>query len=414
MRKIKFNIVERIKSIFPRTNRIRAETTTTSTSNPIIVRFAKWVGKTFWGIDNSTLSTNETIFSIISRLSNTFASLPIKLYQKYEVIDNDVSDLVGNSPNPNMTSFEFHSKLETDRNATGNGYALIQRDIRLNPVTLTPIPSQYVMPFINEDDGSLWYEVKMKGVPRYVFNTEMIHVKHITGSTRLAGISPIAVLTNALKYDKAIQEFSLKEMDKIDSFKVKYDANIDDDGKQAIIDNLKGFIADNGGALFEENGTTIEEIQRTYNAADILNSEKISRTKMANVFNVPVSFVNETEGQSYSNNEQVMIQYVQMRLNPDVRQYEQEYKRKLLNPQQRKQGFYWKFSVNALLRGDMAARTAFYQSAVRTGYMKPDEIRVLEDLPPEGGNASKLWVSGDLYPIDMDPTQRKGGETSGK
>ncbi len=408
MRKIKFNIVKKIKSILPGSNRIRAETTT---SNPVITRFAKWVGRKFWGIDNSTLNTNETIFSIISRLSNTFASLPIKLYEKYEVLDNNISDLISNSPNPNMTSFEFHSKIETDRNETGNGYALMQRDIRLNPVALIPIPSQYVMPFINLDDGLLWYEIRMRGAPRYVFNTEMIHVKHITGSRRLTGISPIAVLTNALKYDKAIQEFSLKEMDKIDSFKVKYDANLEDEKKQAIIDNLKEFIADNGGALFEENGISIDEIKRNYNAADVLNSEKISKTKMANVFNVPVAFVNETD-QNFD--EQTMIQYVQMCLTPTVRQYEQEYNRKLLNPVQRNQSFYFKFSVNALLRGDMAARTAFYQSAVRTGYMKPDEIRILEDYPPEGGNANKLWVSGDLYPMDLDPTQRKGGSDSGE
>lgn len=403
----KINIFRKIKSIF-KSNRIRAETSTVLASQ----RFSKWIGRTFWGIDNSTLSNNELIFSIISRLSNTFASLPIKVYQKYEEMDNDISDLVGNSPNPNMTSFEFHQKLETDRNEYGNGYALIERDIRLNPIALIPIPAYYVTPLINTDDGSLWYQVNINGKTTYIYNTEIIHVKHITGSARLAGISPIDVLTNALKYDKAVQEFSLKEMDKVDSFKVKYEANLDDDKRQAIIDNLKQFITDNGGALFEENGVTIDEIQRGYTSADTINSEKITKAKMANVFNIPVAFVNDTDGQSYSSNEQLMIQYVQMHLTPVIRQYEQEYKRKLLNPLQKSQGLYFKFSVNALLRGDTAARTAFYQSAVRTGYMKPDEIRALEDYPPEGGNADKLWISGDLYPIDMDPSLRKGGNSS--
>lgn len=373
------NFFKRVKNIF-KSNRIRAETI----SVPISQRFTNWVGRTFWGVDNSSLSNNELIFSIISRLSNTFASLPIKIYQQYQIINNDISDLVSNSPNPNMTSFEFHQKMETDRNEYGNAYALIERDIRLNPVSLIPVPAYYVTPIINSADGSLWYEVNINGKTTYVYNTEIIHVKHITGSSRLAGISPIKVLTNALKYDKAVQEFSLREMDKIDSFKVKYDANMEEPKKQAIIDNFKAFIADNGGALFEENGTEITELQRGYNAADMLNSEKITRTKMANVFNVPVAFVNDTDGQSYSSNEQVMIQYVQMRLTPDVRQYEQEYNRKLLNPVQRAQGLYFKFSINALLRGDTASRTAYYQSAVRTGYMKPDEVRVLEDLPPEG------------------------------
>jgi hypothetical protein len=39
--------------------------------------------------------------------------------------------------------------------------------------------------------------------------------------------------------------------------------------------------------------------------------------------------------------------------------------------------------------------------------MAPDEVRQLEDLPPRGGKAADLWISGDMYPIEMDPTLRK-------
>lgn len=125
------------------------------------------------------------------------------------------------------------------------------------------------------------------------------------------------------------------------------------------------------------------------------------------MFNVPVSFLNDGEVQAYTSNEQVMIQFVQMTLTPIVRQYEHEFNRKLLTEHERKQGYYFKFSLGGLLRGDTAARTAYYQSGIRNGYLKQDEIRMYEDLPPEGGNANKLWVSGDLYPIDMDPAERK-------
>ena len=46
--------------------------------------FDNWQGRTFWGVDNGKLATNETIFSVISRLSNTLSSLPIKLYKNYD------------------------------------------------------------------------------------------------------------------------------------------------------------------------------------------------------------------------------------------------------------------------------------------------------------------------------------------
>lgn len=375
--------------------------------------FSSWFGRRFWGIDNSKLATNETIFSVISRLANTLSSLPLKLHKDFDVVLNQAADVVINNPNPNMSGFELINKLEVSRNETGNGYAIIMRDIRMQPEALVPIDSAYVTPFINMDDNNLWYEVRGTDGTYYFHNMNMFHVKHITGVSRWKGISPIDVLKNTLEYDKAVQEFSLSEMQKKDSFILEYGANVDAEKRQRIIDDFRRFYQENGGILFQEPGVTVKDIERKYFASDTLASERITRSRVANVFNVPVSFLNDTEGQSYSSNEQMMIQFVQMTLTPIVRQYEHELNRKLLTVDERKAGFYFKFNLGGLLRGDTAARTQFYQVMLRSAGMKPDEVRQLEDLPPIGGNANKLWISGDLYPIDMDPTQRKGVSASG-
>lgn len=376
--------------------------------------FSSWFGRKFWGIDNAKLATNETIFSVISRLSNTVASLPLKLYKDYDTVFNQVSDVVMNEPNPNMTGFEWINKIEVSRNETGNGYAAIVRDIRFQVEALIPIESAYVTPFINRDDNNLWYEVRGIEGTYYIHNMNMFHVKHITGISRWKGICPIDVLRNTLEYDKAVQEFSLSEMQKKDSFILDYATQVDSDKRQKIIDDFKRFYQENGGILFREPGVNIEEMERKYFASDTLASERITRSRVANVFNVPVSFLNDTEGQSYSSNEQLMIQFVQMTLTPIARQYEQEMNRKLLNKAERQSGYYFKFNMSGLLRGDTAARTQFYQMMLRSGGLTPDEVRELEDKPPKGGSASQLWISGDLYPIDMDPTQRKGVKNSGK
>lgn len=375
---------------------------------------SNWFGRRFWGIDNSKLATNETIFSVISRLANTLSSLPLKLYKDYDVVINQAADVVINNPNPNMSGFDLINKLEVSRNETGNGYAVIMRDIRLQPEQIVPIDSAYVTPFINTDDNNLWYEVRGTDGTYYFHNMNMLHVKHITGASRWVGINPLNVLKNTLDYDKAVQEFSLSEMQKKDSFILEYGANVDTDKRQRIIDDFRRFYQENGGILFQEPGVTVKDIERKYFASDTLASERITRSRVANVFNVPVSFLNDTEGQSYSSNEQMMIQFVQMTLTPIVRQYEQELNRKLLTPEERKAGYYFKFNLGGLLRGDTSARTQFYQAMLRSGVLSPDEVRRLEDVPPRGGAADQLWISGDLYPIDMDPRDRKGGDKSGK
>src|SRR5690606_18521866 len=224
----------------------------------------------------------------------------------------------------------------------------------------------------------------------------------------LLGINPIKVLTNSIRFDKAVREFSLKEMESAPmSFILKYGANVDDEKRQRVINDFKRFYHENGGVLFQEPGVEIQELDRKYVAADTFVTERITRSRVANVFNMPVTMLNDTEGQSYSSNEQLMRMFVDLTLMPIVRQYEQEFNRKLLTPAERKAGYYFKFNTKALLRADTKTQAEYYTKAIRSGWMSQDEVRQLEDLPPVGGNASKLWVSGDLYPIEVDPRDRK-------
>lgn len=373
--------------------------------------FNSWAGRTFWGIDNSQLATNETIFSVITRLSNTVSSLPLKMYKNHDVKNTDVSDLLID-PNGFMTGWELLNKMEVARNEHGNAYVLVVRDTLYQPTELVLLENSQLTPFIDSDTNDLWYEVRTNAATLFIHNSNMIHVKHITGASRMVGISPMAVLKNSLQYDKAVQEFSLSEMEKKDSFILKYGANVSNEKQQNVIDNFKRFYEENGGIIFQEPGVTIEKIPKNYTSADTLNAEKVTRTRVANVFNVPISFLNE-QGGSFSSNEQLMTQFVQMTLTPILKQYESEFNRKLLTKKQRRNGFYFKFSVNGLLRGDTAARTAFYQMMIRTAGMTPNEVRQLEDLPPSSlEQADELLVSGDLYPLKTPINERNGASTA--
>ena len=47
------------------------------------------------------------------------ASLPIKMYEDYKVINTDVSDLLTVTPNNSLSSFDFINQIETTRNEKG-------------------------------------------------------------------------------------------------------------------------------------------------------------------------------------------------------------------------------------------------------------------------------------------------------
>ena len=61
--------------------------------------------------------------------------------------------------------------------------------------------------------------------------------------------------------------------------------------------------------------------------------------------------------------------------------WEAEIARQLLGPIGR-QRYLAEHSVEGLLRGNPEARADFYGKAIASGWMTPDEVRRLENLPP--------------------------------
>lgn len=367
----------------------------------------------FRGKAGGELASNETIFAAVSRLSNSLAVLPIKLYKDYSPVNSELNDLVANAPNRNMTSFGFIRLLETLRNAHGNGYALKMYDRFYNVESLLILDPTRVDPVQEQDTKELWYMVRGDKGTYYVHNMDMIHISHIhTVQNGYKGISPIDVLRGTIDFDAAVRKFTLDQLDSSikASFILKMATHIGTDKKKEILNNFKEFYQENGGVIIQESGVEVKEINRNFIDSKVFDVEKITRSRVATVFNMPVTMVGETDGASYSSMEQMSLEFVTYTLLPIIRQYEQEFNRKLLTPQQRKQGLYFKFTVGALLRGDMATRGDFYFKMIRSGVFKPNEVRAWEELPPESGG-NKLHISGDLYPIDTPVEHRKGVST---
>ena len=253
--------------------------------------FKQWFGKTFFGIENSTLETNENIFSVVSRLSNTLSSLPFKKYLNYDQQFDEEMDRLVYYPNKNQTLDQIINVLEVSRDTNGNGYALIMRDIRGQLDMLIPFNPNYVEPVLEQNSNELWYVVNNEGKTYYFHNSDVIHVRHIAGNGNWKGISPIAVLKNSNDFDKAVREFSLKEMESLrDSFILTYASNVDEEKRAAVVEDFRRFYEENGGVLFQEPGVTIDEMERNFVATDMQITEGITRDRIANVYNVPSIF----------------------------------------------------------------------------------------------------------------------------
>lgn len=376
-------------------------------------RFKRWFSphNIYTRQSSNILANNETIFAAVSRLSNSLGSLPLKLLDKEyrQVYDHIAAELII-QPNPNMTGYDFIRTMEAIRDTEGNAYAMKEYDATYQPKALWILDPNKVKEVIEEDSKELWYEIEGHKGRYYVHNMDIIHVKHIHGYG-YRGISPLKVLTNTRDYDAKVRNFSLKQIDSAitASFILKMASHVNDKSKESTLESFRRFYQDNGGVLIQEQGTEITDIgQRNFIDTKIFETEKITRTRVASVYNMPPHMLGEVENTNYSTMEQMTLEFVQMTMVPIARQYEMEFNQKILTASDRRKGLYFKFNLNALLRGDMKTRGDFYFKGVRSGLFKPNEIRAWEDLPPDK-NGDKLYVSGDLYPIDQ-PRQKGGSK----
>ena len=103
---------------------------------------------------------------------------------------------------------------------------------------------------------------------------------------------------------------------------------------------------------------------------------------------------------TFSNIEHQTIQFVQYTLRPIVKRFEMEMEAKLFA----EPGAHdVKFVLDGLLRGDTAARSAYYHNAILDGYMSRNEVRALEGLQHREG------LDDMLFPLNSGVVGEGGG-----
>jgi HK97 family phage portal protein len=274
-----------------------------------------------------------------------------------------------------------------------------------------------VTPVIESKSRELWYRVQSDTGDYYVHNMDMIHVKHVSTTGGLAGlsymgISPLKVLEGALDFDAKVSEFTLDQIENAvrASFILSMAAMVDDTKKAAVLESFRSFYAENGGVLLEEQGSKIQELKGGNNLdTKLLDVKKVTRARVAEVLGLP-----DPDVTSYNSIEQEQMRYVQQTIVGIATQYEAEFDRKLLTFEDRRKGLHFRFNLGVLMRADSSGRMDYYFKGIRTMVLKPNECRAWEELPPEPGG-EKLYCSRDLSPVgEVQPTTTpQGGQRNG-
>ena len=129
----------------------------------------------------------------------------------------------------------------------------------------------------------------------------------------------------------------------------------------------------------------------------LFRSRKYQVNEICRIFRVPPHLVGDLERATFSNIEHQSIEFVQHTIRPWLVRWEQGISRSLLDEKERLL-YFAKFNVDGLLRGDYKSRMEGYAIGRQNGWLSPNDIRRLEDMPPipkeQGGD--EYLVNGNM------------------
>lgn len=351
-----------------------------------------------------TMQANEAIYAAVSRIANTVSSMPCHLMRQHDIdATHPLDRLVSLRPNDNMSAFVFFQTMEVCRNLEGMGYALIRRDGLGMPQQLDILDPTRVRAARHPETHDMWYIVTMDDGKQYPLpGSEVLVVKHMSSNGE-SGIRPVDVLRDTLLYDKQTKQFSTDQLGGINNgiFLTVPNTGLGKEARDAVVDQfIEAYDRSGGRVVILEGGLTATPFNNSPINAQVLDVERITRNRVATVYNIPPHLLGDYTDASFSTLEQQMQEFITLTILPIVRQWEQELNRKLLLPQDIENGYSFRFEMDELLRADAASRANAHQMAIRGGWMTPNEVRRREDLPPDP-IGDKLMSSRDLIPLEV-------------
>lgn len=364
-----------------------------------------------YGFNASKVVDIETVSGIAawsratSILSGVMATSPLHLIKRTgddreEIYDYPAVPILTDMANKNLDAYSFHDFMMQSVLNHGNGYALINRDGNYRPTSLTIINPQYDQVLIKVYDNTVVYEVKFSAGGNVTVSYEdMYHIKGLSHNGYV-GINPIHAHRIQLGATLEAQQYGKNSYEKgfLASGYIKIDGKLDKETK----DNLRSSWAKN--SLGSANmGTPVLDIGQEYKPltmnnqdAQYLEDRKFQKTEIATILGVPNHLINEMGDAKYNNVENTNRQFVQYTILNWVRKFENENK-KLLRDDQR-MDHYWSYDLNELMRGDMQARSEYYNRGIQGGWLKPNEVRNKENM--EGGIDEFFIAANNMIPYD--------------
>ncbi len=347
----------------------------------------------------------STVFACVRVISETLATLPLHTYRRLErgralAMEHPVYPLLLDGPNPEMTSVELIECLCAHVLIHGNAYCEIVRNGAGQVKALWPLLPHQTKPTRNARNELVYETALPDGTTARLRAERVLHIRGLSPDG-LVGYSPIALQREALGLALAAQDYGARffSNDSRPGGVLEVPIKLSPEALERLKATWEArhTLTNAHRVAILEQGMKWHQIGLAPEDAQFLETRKFQRSEIAGIFRVPPHLIGDLEHATFSNIEESNIDFARSCISPWAVRFEKTINKALFTEQERSRHFV-KFSLQALLRGDMQSRYGAYAIGRQNGWLTANEIRELEDMNPiEGGD--ELLANGNLMAV---------------
>lgn len=379
-------------------------------------------------VNESTAMKFTTVLACIKIISEDIGMIPTQLRKWRDLKDHEKGsdpayehptyDVLAVQPNKEMHSMIFYETAQSHILTSGNMYAYKTINNRGNVSGLKLLDWQDTYTERNKETGEIEYHFNDRGKEIIFGFDEIFHIPGL-GYDGINGYSPISMAREAIGLGLAAEEFAARfysngaNMGGVITLPNKIR---DIEGLRKELHKKYGGLSKSHEVMVLEEGAEYKRIDMPLADAEFIATREFQDRQLAKIYRMPLKMIQDySKGGTYNNNEQQELDYVKHTLLPWIVRWEQSISTRILTKKDRMLGYFVRFDIDELLRGDSKTQADVNHIKRQDGIITANEWRAMNNMNPRPEpEADKLLINGNMREISVVNSleQVKGGGES--
>lgn len=354
-------------------------------------------------VNSDTAIRLATVYACVKLLATTLSSLPLGAYVRRGRVRLSYASVYGSKPgwierpNPESNMLELIEQIIISMQIDGNAFVLTVREAFGDVVELWVLNPKSVTILRPINGDRLIYRVRIQGKQdQFLTSDDILHIPLIKLPGELYGLSPIAAARITIGSALATETYAASYFENAANpgGSIEVPGTLDAEqlkkmGDGWSLDHAGPYNAGKVGIL--TGGAQFKTLAINAKDAQLLESQSFNVEQIARLFSVPLFLIGHpvAGAMSYASVEATNLAFTQHSL----RNLAEKIERAISSLLPERDGFF-KFNMDALLRGTTSERYDNYVKGLHEGFLSINDIKAKEDDAPIG-------EAGDSYRVPL-------------